>query len=151
MPLSMTRSYEVCKNGCYLYTTPDDNHLLNCPVCNESKSAVKITKMISIGDKVAEILCSEEMRENLIERQAKVIENLAQNTEIYADIYDGQIFKDLYNSNTINTDQSILNFFLKIDCDAFTATSSRSSMIMIHAVVLNIDSSERYKHKTRNN
>jgi transcriptional regulator of met regulon len=126
-----------------LYCSPEDDHLFNCPVCQGLKSSSKVTKIVSIADKVAEILSSEEIRNNLIERHAEVVENVKNNTEVYGDIFDGQIFKDLYNSQAINTDPSILNIYLKIDVDGFTSSSSHSSMIMIHAVVLNLDSSER--------
>ena len=101
--------------------------------------------MVSIADKVAEMISSEEIRQNLIDRQKDVIENITRNNDTYADIFDGEIFKNLYSSQAINTDQNIINIYLKIDVDGFTSSSSHSSMIMIHAVVLNLESSERYK------
>ena len=117
-----------------------DNLVDACPVCCESRATKKITKIISIADKMAEMLSSEEIRENLIERQsmAKI-----SNNDTYSDIYDGAIFKSLYGNQIIDNDENILNIYLKLDVDGFTSSSSHSSMIMIHAVVLNLDSSER--------
>lgn len=106
--------------------------------------------MVSIADKVAEMMSSDEVRQKIIDCQKEVIENITRNNDTYGDIFDGQIFKDLYNSQAINTDQDIINIYLKIDIDGFTSSSSHSSMIMIHAVVLNLDSSERYINNKKN-
>ncbi|KAI9243536.1 hypothetical protein EDC94DRAFT_700008 [Helicostylum pulchrum] len=60
IPLPMTRSYDVCHNGCYLYSQEDDQ-LLSCPTCNSLRSSAKSTKMVSIADKVAEMMSSDEI------------------------------------------------------------------------------------------
>jgi hypothetical protein len=121
--------------------SPNDSQVDMCPVCNQTRSTKKITKVVSIADKVAEMLCSEEIRTSLMQRQSKARES----NNSYADIYDGEIFKNLYSNQVINNDENILNIYLKLDVDGFTSSSSHSSMIMIHAVVLNLDSSERYQ------
>ena len=143
VPLAMTRKFDICINACYLYST-EDIHLLNCPVCHTARSSAKVTKMISISDKIVEMLLSDEIRTNLIERQVEVAEHITRTSDTYADIYDGDIFRSLYNNQIINNDENILNIYLKVDIDGFTSSSSHSSMVMVHAVILNLDSSERY-------
>ncbi|CEP18974.1 hypothetical protein [Parasitella parasitica] len=67
----------------------------------------------------------------------------------YGDIYDGNIFKSLYNGKVLNNDPDVLNLYLKIDIDGFTCTHSHNSLVMVHGVLLNLDSSERYaRHAT---
>ena len=138
----MTRSYDVCTNGCYLYS-PGITTVNMCPVCEKPDTFTNTTKIVSVADKVAEILSCKEIKDDLINRQNEVA-NTNGDSSVYNDFRDGQIYKDLYNNSIINNDPEVLNVFIKIDVDGFTCSSSRTSMIMIHAVVLNLDSSERY-------
>jgi hypothetical protein len=101
--------------------------------------------MVSITEKVVEMLSCDDIRQNLIQMQRnRYASNNANEDSFYGDIYDGELFKALYSSQLINTDPNILNIYLKLDIDGFTCSASRSSMVMIHAVVLNLDSAERY-------
>ncbi|CEP17709.1 hypothetical protein [Parasitella parasitica] len=104
--------------------------------------------MTFITEKIVEMLSSNDIRENLMQMQR---DRCAANNDndSYGDIYDGELFKALYSSQLINNDPHILNIYLKLDVDGFTCSASRSSMVMIHAVVLNLDSAERYaRHAT---
>ncbi|CEP06796.1 hypothetical protein, partial, partial [Parasitella parasitica] len=114
-----------------------------CPVCNCTTK--KTTRILSIADKVAEMMSSKDIRESLIERQT----NITMSNEEYGDIYDGNIFKSLYNNNVLDNTDDVLNLYLKIDIDGFTCTHSHNSLVMVHGVLLNLDSSERYaRHAT---
>ncbi|CEP16627.1 hypothetical protein [Parasitella parasitica] len=144
IPLKMTKTYQVCGNGCYLYNNNEEAS--SCPVCLDSKK--KTTKMTLITEKIVEMLSSNDIRENLMQMQR---DRCAANNDndSYGDIYDGELFKALYSSQLINNDPHILNIYLKLDVDGFACSASRSSMVMIHAVVLNLDSAERYaRHAT---
>jgi hypothetical protein len=136
IPLSLSRSFDVCSKGCYLYNL--GSNVEKCPICNGTTR--KSTRILSIADKVTEILCSKEIRDNLIERQAQ----MTMSNDEYGDIYDGNIFKSLYQSKILNNDDDVLNLYLKIDIDGFTCTHSHTSLVMIHGVLLNLDSAERY-------
>ncbi|CEP19953.1 hypothetical protein [Parasitella parasitica] len=141
IPLPLTRSFDVCSKGCHLFGTGSD--VQHCPVCNGTTK--KPTRILSIADKVSEMLSSKEIRESLIERQA----NMTMSNDEYGDIYDGNIFKSLYNGKVLNNDPDIVNLYLKIDIDGFTCTHSHNSLVMVHGVLLNLDSSERYaRHAT---
>lgn len=144
IPLKMTKTFQICSDGCYLYRDDNETQVDCCPVCK--KTTKKSTKIVSITEKIVEMLSCDEIRDNLLERQRERTNNstdINATNSSYGDIYDGQLFKDLYASKVINNDPDILNIYLKLDVDGFTASSSRSSMIMIHAVVLNLDSSEK--------
>lgn len=136
IPLALSRSFDVCSKGCFLYNTGVD--IDECPVCKTTTR--KSTKILSIGDKMVEILCSKDIRDNLIQRQREI----KSNDTIFGDIYDGEIFKTLYKDQILNNDDDILNLYLKIDIDGFTSSHSHNSLVMIHGVLLNLDSSERY-------
>jgi hypothetical protein len=123
-----------------MFSGDDGPQLDACPVCNQPKTTKKVTKIVSIGDKIAEMLASDELRDNLIQRQREFTTG---NNNTYADIYDGKIFRHLYSSQAIDNDENILKIYLKIDVDGFTCSSAQKSMIMLNAVVLNLDSSER--------
>ncbi|CEP16958.1 hypothetical protein [Parasitella parasitica] len=61
--------------------------------------------------------------------------------------YDGKMFRELYKNKVIDNDTNVLKIFLKIDLDGFTCSSSRTTLIMMHAVILNLDSSESSNYK----
>ncbi|CEP14480.1 hypothetical protein [Parasitella parasitica] len=136
IPLPLTRFFDVCSKGCYLYGTGSD--VQHCPVCNGTTK--KPTRILSIADKVSEMLSSKEIRESLIERQA----NMTMSNDEYGDIYDGNIFKSLYNGKVLNNDPDVVNLYIKIDIDGFTCTHSHNSLVMFHGVLLNLDSSESH-------
>ncbi|KAL9539149.1 hypothetical protein MBANPS3_010440 [Mucor bainieri] len=143
----MTQSFPVCSNGCTLYVGDEYQYH---PVCNLSRleDTPNMTRILSIEDKVAEILSTEDLRKELISQHHELIdrlesENVSNTSDSYNDIYDEELFRKLYSNGCFNKDKNIVNIYLKIDVDGFTLKSSRKSMVLMHAVVLNMDSADR--------
>jgi predicted glycosyltransferase len=77
----------------------DGAQLKSCPVCNQPKTEKKVTKIVYIGDRTAEMLAFDELRDNLIQRQR---EFTTENNKTHVDIYYDNVFRHLYSSQAIS-------------------------------------------------
>ena len=136
-------AYDTCPNKDFLYSKTDAQ-LTQCPKCQEPRPTKgKSVRIINIADKVAELLVCDEFREGM-QNYAAIVKNQQQSTQdekVYKDVFDGQIYQQLLKENTIDSDR--FNIMLKLDIDGFTCSSSKTSMVMVNAVILSIDPSER--------
>ena len=144
IPLPLIRSYNTCTCGRYLYL---DASLTSCPEC-QAERATSVSRspvrVISIADKIAELLICDEFREGMRD-YAEIVRDYQQQESgraVYRDVFDGEIYQKLLNDGVF--DQSIMNIILKLDVDGFTCSSSKESMVMVNAVILSLDPSERY-------
>lgn len=142
--LPLVRSYSVCESHDYLYC--QGTNLTECPKCQVARPVAgthQVVKIMSIADKIAELLASEEFREGV---QAYADFRTAnqqdsQQPKVFRDVFDGEIYENLTENGVIDSNPSII---IKLDVDGFTCSSSRSSMTMVNAVILSLDPSERY-------
>lgn len=149
IPLPLVRSYTTCINNDYLYLASDAS-LSECPKCKSPRatttSETKSTpvRVISVADKIAELLICDEFRDGMQE-YASTVKNFsaqqAHGRKTYRDVFDGEIYQNLIKSGTI--DDTNFNIILKLDVDGFTCSSSKDSMVMVNAVILSLDPSER--------
>lgn len=152
IPLELTRSYVPCCNNDFLYLQ-NDTSTIECPKClaartapASNKNSERSIKIMSIGDKIAELLACEEFRDGIESYTETLRSNQEvhynQGTKVFRDIFDGEIYETLIRDKTIN--KNINNIFLKLDVDGFTCSNSRTSMTMVNAVILSLDPSQRY-------
>lgn len=149
IPLPLVRTYEACSNNDYLFLNGDMS-LDKCPKCQATRNASsretkqRTVKMMSIADKMAELLACDDFREGMEVYSSTVKNNnRIQQTEgvkVFRDVFDGQIYQDLIKDGKIDSN---FNVVIKLDVDGFTCASSRSSMTMVNAVILSLDPSER--------
>ena len=134
--------YQVCPNGCRLY---DDNSVdivceycavsryKNSSVANEPAATMKI---LSIGDYLANMLSSPKNRELMRYRA-----NRETTPGLFSDVFDGENYQRLLdNGHLTNPDDIVLGIFT----DGFVnQQSKRSSLMIVHVVVFNLDPSIR--------
>lgn len=99
-----------------------------------------MAKIVFIAVKIAEKLASDELWKNLIQRQREFTTG---NNNTNTDIYDGKISRHLYSSQAISNNENVWKVYLKVGIDWLTCPSPQKGIIMLNAVALNLDSSER--------
>lgn len=127
--------YEVCKKGCYLFDSDEDQDKSRCPVCNEPRHSTKKTfvKYVSIAKKIAQLLAVQGKRSELMYRH-ETFNQQEQDRGEYFDIFSGQFYQDMQKDQafTFPLDQGVL-----LAVDGFTSRKSSKSMMIIHVILLN--------------
>lgn len=146
----LTKQYDVCKNGCYLYSMDDE--LDQCPNgrCNEyryqegTRQPQQQMTCVSIGAALAELLYDEDSR-NAFQYKANVDSTIVgseanHNESKYTDIFSGKVYQGLYRSGIINNDDICLIMYV----DGYQHQHKPNhTLTMIHCIIMNLDPSVR--------
>lgn len=146
----LTKKYDVCKNGCYLYEKEDATTTV-CPSgCGEnrykpsSRTPQQQMTCVSIGAALAEMLYDDDTRDLFLYKSdcdsgnSESLLNGA--TGNHTDIFSGEIYKELVNSRVIDSNDICLVFYV----DGYEHKhKSNHSCTMINCLVMNFDPSIR--------
>jgi hypothetical protein len=128
-----TRQVEMCAAGC----TPLTDAMMHCPECNAERNKKKPTflKMISVQDKMAQLLACDETRALIEEYKTEFKAD-----GVYRDVFSGEIFSHVKVTDRYNNKHDIL---LGLCVDAFSSKAGRQSMVMVYAINFSLDPSIR--------
>lgn len=132
-------NYSTCVNGCYLYSTPQDEQLTACPRCGSHKSSNKQFPMLSLSSKLSELIAGSETSERLKYRYENyprdtVLANARSTNKVYNDIFDSLAYAEVLRKREIDNP---LDIYLNLNVDGFQSKVSRTKLTIIHCVVLN--------------
>jgi hypothetical protein len=111
--------------------------MTHCPECNAERNKEKPTflKMISIQDKMAQILACDETRDLIEEYKTEFKAD-----GVYRDVFSGEIFSHVKATGRYNNKHDIL---LALCVDGFSSKAGRQSMVLVHGINLSLDPSIR--------
>ncbi|PKB95108.1 hypothetical protein RhiirA5_257993, partial [Rhizophagus irregularis] len=117
--------YDTCKNSCIAFTSSYEN-LASCPICGENRfddngKPVNTTFFFSVKERLIIQYKNKERAEELQYRS-----NYSQNKgeeEIYADIFDGLLYKDLLQRGFFKDERDIA---LSGTCDGYQIFEQRT-------------------------
>ena len=141
--LVLTRKYEICPNGCYMYDSIDDRDKINCPHCKSSRTSKKYLQMVNFRDKIARLIGNKETRTMIDEYAAEVEAEQSQTgAHVYTDLFSGSVYDDLHNKGIVK-DKYQLKFMLQIDGFSKSKSAKGSSFVIVHCLCLSIHPSMR--------
>lgn len=158
----VVRNLHVCENGCSLFPE-DDLNVLTCPVpgCNRPRyinqaqavaarqdgidlndessmpfAPVQRLAVVSVGASLAQMLVNEEKRSLFDYRQS--IEPAIEENRIYRDIFDGEVFQHLVNTDGLFENPSDIGLLIFVD-GFLPKNVNGCTMTIVHCLVMNID------------
>ncbi|CAO3669755.1 unnamed protein product [Rhizopus stolonifer] len=144
---SMTVSHEICVDGCYLFDKEKDQDLACCPICNKARTGSKF-KMVSIAEKIAQLLSCRETRDLLKYRHEQDIERERREKgpateKVYRDVFDGETYQELCQEGMFKNENGVA---ICINIDGFIGKYTNESMSIIHCIIMNYDPELRQVH-----
>ncbi|KAI8966976.1 hypothetical protein BDF20DRAFT_903515 [Mycotypha africana] len=142
LPTNFAVQHEICSSGCYLFDPIQDAKLTICPMCSTLRTKQKFVKIVSLKDKIAQLLCSDDFRSEIEYRDdnfGDVMDDDDDN-KVYTDIFSGEVYKNLQQQGLF---QNVHDIALALSIDGFSSRSSRTSMVIVDAVILNLPPSIR--------
>lgn len=158
----VVRNLDVCENGCSLFPE-DDLNVLTCPVpgCNRPRyvnqaqavaarqdgidlnddssisfAPVQRLAVASVGASLAQMLVNDDKRSLFDYRQS--IEPVSEGTPIYRDIFDGQVFQHLVNTEGLFQNPNDIGLLIFVD-GFLPKNVNGCTMTIVHCLVMNID------------
>jgi hypothetical protein len=132
--INFTTKVEMCEFGCAAF---HDEVTLECPQCQAPRNKNKPTylSMVSIQDKVAQMLAIPEIREDI-----ETYRNSYEHNGVYRDVFSGKLYSDLKKKNMFKNKHDVA---IGLCVDAFSSKSGRQSLVLISVIVFSINPSQR--------
>lgn len=153
---AIVNTYDVCRNGCFLFNDSFINLRCPNPECNtprykEQKRAERLINegiitthaafqtmgITSVASSLAELLIDDNIREDF--QYSNLFNDHDEN--MYSDIFSGSVYKSFRQQNLISPNDICIVLYV----DGFpNKNKSKSSQTLIHCMIMNIPPSKRY-------